>query len=74
MTKKLVRAFLLLILLLVFAVPVGVGHAVTAQKQLTRVPGKSAGTVYVVSLGDVRSVSLQELVKFYEQKYGLVIS
>lgn len=73
MTKKLVRAFLLLILLLVFAVPVGVGHAGTAQKQLTRVPGKSAATVFFVPLGDVRSVSLQELVKFYKQKYGLVI-
>lgn len=67
MIKPLVRSLLLLIFLVAVAGVCGSAGAQNAR------PGQSASTIYFVPVGDVSSVSLDELVRYYKQKFQLDI-
>lgn len=70
-----IRSPILICLLLVVILPsaaIGVGPTRT-EGYRSRLPAKSAAAIYFVPFGDIRSLSLEQLVTFYRQKFQLTI-
>ena len=72
MPTEFMRAFFLLVVL--FAAPAAsLAQTGTGNTKRSGVAGKSTAEVYFVPLGDLPSVSLERLVKFYNRKFRLSI-